>query len=51
MNISHSENSMDKNESSNLIDKKDDDEIQKEFYGSGTKERDTNATGKAVSIN
>ena len=49
MNISHSENSMDKNESSNLIDKNDD-EIQKEFYGSGTKERDTNATGKAVSI-
>ena len=50
MNISNSENSMDRGETSKLIDKNDD-EIQKEFYGAGSKERDTNATGKAVSIN
>ena len=46
-NISHSENSMDRAETSKLIG---DDELQNEFYGSDTKGRDANATGKAVSI-
>ena len=45
--ISHSENSMDRGETSKLI--ADDSELQKQFYGSDTKERDANTTGKAVS--
>ena len=46
-NISHSENSVDRGETSKLMG---DDELQNEFYGSDTKVRDANATGKAVSI-
>ena len=45
-NISHSENSVDRAETSKLIG---DDELQNEFYGSDAKVRDGNATGKAVS--
>ena len=38
---------MDRGETSKLI--ADDSELQKQFYGSDTKERDANTTGKAVS--